>query len=79
MPDDYCAMHQQIDNALQNIGHKLDTIIARLGTGDTQIALLAQRLAEAEKKINWLFGLVAGIAGVLGLTILGAVLKLVLK
>lgn len=78
MPDDYCAMHQQIDHALQNIGVKLDAILSRLGTGDVQLALISQRLTEAEKKINWLFGLVAGIAGVVGLAVLGAILKMVI-
>lgn len=71
MPPESCPAHTDLVDSLKSMDGKLDTIIGRLGAGDVRLAL-------NEAKISDISRVVWGGAGVIGLAILGAVLKLVL-
>ena len=75
MPDNFCAQHNAVFSRIES---KLDDILRRIGTGDTQFATLELRLKAVEKRTDWLFGVVVGVGGMFSLAIVGALIKLVL-
>jgi hypothetical protein len=75
MPDNFCAQHNAVFSRIES---KLDDILKRIGTGDTQFATLELRLKAVEKRTDWLFGVVIGIGGTFTMAIIVALIKLVL-
>lgn len=64
------ALEAALPKALQTINEKLDVIIKRLAEGDTAIALLRHRVFFLEK-------IVYGGCALMGVTVFGAIIALV--
>jgi hypothetical protein len=74
MPDNFCAQHNAVFSRIEG---KLDDILRRIGSGDTQFATLELRLKAVEEKAKWLAGVVFGIGSLFSLAVIGALIKLV--
>jgi hypothetical protein len=75
MPDNFCAQHNVVFSRIEG---KLDDILRRIGSGDTQFATLELRLKAVEEKAKWLAGVVFGIGSLFSLAVIGALIKLVI-
>lgn len=78
-PEDVCSVHSTMLAGLSKMDGKLDDILRRIGTGDTQFAVLEVRLKNTEEKIGQLWKIVAVISTIVGTAIIGAVMNLILS
>lgn len=79
MPDNPCPLHGPLTAQLDRIEGKTDSILARMGKGDTEFAVQSVEIIALKEDTRFLKSALFGVAIVVILAVIGAVLKLVLN